>query len=103
MNYQMNVIIEDPNTEKGMYSGIPFRLYCEFSNNPFNYGKDRYVLITCNDIYTKFIDLRKDKTYNGHNQKEWLQQWAHDFWSGVNGNWKIKSLYIIPLGDCYGN
>lgn len=33
MNYQMNVIIEDPNTEKGMYSGIPFRLYYHRNKN----------------------------------------------------------------------
>lgn len=99
MNYKMNVTIKDPQTQKDMYSGLQFSFICHFLNYPDKYGNGYYVKIepSQKEYCTKFIDLRYDKTFNPSNMSKWLEQWAKNYWSGVDGSWVVDKLKIYQL------
>ena len=95
MKYTMNVSITDPNTPKGMYSGITFNLACTFVHNPDTYGNGYYVGIAGKEFYKQVIDLRYDTSFNPDKKEEWLENWAKNYWTGKDGAWAIKSLEIV--------
>lgn len=95
MKYQMIVKITDPNTPKGMFSELIIKLYCCFAYSPKEHG---YYLRIDGKLYGPIIfDLRYDKSFNSKKPEEWLKTWANNYWSGKNGNWKIKKLLIEKI------
>ena len=94
MKYTMNVVICNPNTPEGMNSDIFFKLNAEFVHNPQQYGNGHYLNIGGEHFTTEAIDLRYDTSFNRNKKKEYLENWAHSYWSGENGAYKVKSLEI---------
>ena len=97
MTYKMNVTIKDPQTQKGMYSGLQLSFTCHFINDSNTYGNGYYVNIVPDqkEYCTEYIDLRYDKTFNRKNKAKWLEQWAKNYWSGENGAWVVDTLNIF--------
>lgn len=93
MHYKMNVVISDPNTKKGMYSGIPFCLDVYLFNKLSQYGNAYTVDICCNDCYQLSFEARCECD----NVDKCLEKWAHNYWSGKNGAWLVKSLEIKKM------
>ena len=60
------------------------------------YGKKTYLSII-GEHSDKYIDLRYDKNYHRGEEKEYLEYWAHNYWTGKNGAWEIKSLNITEV------
>lgn len=98
MKYLMNVIIKDPNTESGMVSDMLLTFQCYFikDDDNYTYGKKTYLSII-GEGSDKHIDLRYDKNYHRGKEKEYLEHWAHNYWTGKNGAWEIKSLNITEV------
>lgn len=96
MNYKMNVTIKDPQTPKGMYSGLQFSFTCYFIHNTATYGNGYYVNIVPDqkEFGALYIDLRYDKTFNRENKSKWLEQWVKNYWCGENGAWVVDTLKI---------
>lgn len=99
MKYLMNVVIKDPNTEPGMVSDMLLKFRCCFIRDDEGYGKKTYLLIVGegSDSYDSYIDLRYDKNYHRGKEKEYLEYWANNYWTGKNGAWEIKSLNIMEV------
>lgn len=93
MKYLMNVVIRDPNTEPGMVSDMLLKFRCSFMKDDEGYGKKAYLSII-GENSNKYIDLRYDNNYHIGQEKEYLEYWAHNYWTGKNGAWEIKSLSI---------
>ena len=89
----MNVVIKDPNTEPGMVSDILLRYQSNFIKEDEGYGKKTYLSIV-GERSDSYIDLRYDMNYHRGKEKEYLEYWAHNYWTGKNGAWEIKSLSI---------
>ena len=64
----MNVVIKDPKTEPGMVSDILLRYQCYFLKEDEGYGKKTYLSIV-----------------GEGKEKEYLEYWAHNYWTGKNG------------------
>lgn len=94
MKYLMTVVICDPNTAEGMNSDILFNLTAEYVHNPAQYGNGYYLSIKGQHFTTEAMDLRYDTSFNRNNRKEYLEKWAHRYWSGEQGAYKVKSLEI---------
>lgn len=94
MEYQMRVIIEDPNVEPGMVAELSFDLTCYFTHHPEQYGNGYTVSIASDNFEERLYDLRYDRSFNHNKKADWLKAWAHNYWSGKNGAWKVKSLKI---------
>lgn len=94
MKYKMVVDITDPNTPKGMFSGLRLKLECNFIHNPNNYGNGFYLFISGEDFHRCF-DLRYDKSFNFKKPEKWLENWANNYWNGENGAWVINKLKIV--------
>ena len=94
MKYLMRVVIEDPNVEPGMVAELFFDLTCYFTHHPEQYGNGYTVSIAGDNFYKQIYDLRYDKSFNRDKKADWLKAWAHNYWSGKNGAWKVKSLTI---------
>ena len=96
MNYKMKVIITDPNTPKGMTSGLQYNLNCCFHFIPDTYGKKTYLSITSEDgPFGNYYDLRYDENFHRDEKEKFLEYWARNYWSGKNGAWAIQHLEII--------
>lgn len=93
MKYSMNVVIKDPNTEPGMVSDMLLKFRGSFIRDDEDYGKKTYLSIV-GENSVKYIDLRYDNNYHRGKEKEYLEYWAHNYWTGKNGAWEIKSLSI---------
>lgn len=96
MKYLMNVIIGDPNTEPGMVSDMLLKFRCYFIKDDEGYGKKTYLSIV-GEHSGKCIDLRYDKNYHRGKEKEYLEYWANNYWTGKNGSWEIKELTIEEM------
>lgn len=96
MKYLMNVVIKDPKTEPGMVSDILLRYQCYFIKDDEGYGKKTYLSIV-GEGSDSYIDLRYDMNYHRGKEKEYLEYWAHNYWTGKNGAWEIKSLSITEV------
>lgn len=98
MKYLMSVVIKDTNTESGMVSDMLLTFQCYFikDDDNYTYGKKTYLSIIGKDS-DKYIDLRYDKNYNRGKEKEYLEYWANNYWTGKNGAWEIKSLNIMEV------
>nr|DAP55409.1 MAG TPA: hypothetical protein [Caudoviricetes sp.] len=98
MKYLMNVVIKDPHTEPGMVSDMLLKFRCFFTKDDDNYtyGKKAYLSII-GESSDKYIDLRYDKNYHRGKEKEYLEYWANNYWTGKNGAWEIKSLNITEV------
>lgn len=94
MNYLMNVVICDPCTPTGMNSDIFFKLNAEFSVDPETFGKKTWLHIQGNNRFEAYYDLRYDNEYHRGQEKEFLEYWAHTYWSGKDGAYKVKSIEI---------
>ena len=99
MGYEMKVIIEDPNTEEGMSSGLFFTLNCDFCYDEDQYGNGHYVSIEGEGFSPKCFDIRYDRSFNRSNKSKWLEEWARSYWSGKNGAWIVKKIDIIPMKE----
>ena len=99
MGYEMKVIIEDPNTEKGMSSGLFFTLNCDFCYDEEQYGNGHYVSISGKDFSGQTYDIRYDKSFNRSNKSKWLEEWARNYWSGENGARIVKEIDIVPIKE----
>lgn len=95
MHYKMYVVISDPNTPKGMYSGIPFYLDIYFSKKLAKYGNVYIADICCNTVY----QLSVEAFFEDSNADKWLEQWAYNYWSGKDGAWQVKKLEITKCND----
>lgn len=96
MKYLMNVIIRDPNTKPGMVSDMLLKFRCYFIRDDEGYGKKTYLNI-CSESAHNPIDLRYDKNYYRGKEKEYLEYWAKNYWTGKNGSWEIKELIIEEM------
>ena len=94
MKYWMNVVICNPNTPEGMNSDIFFKLEAEFAVDPDTYGKKTWLHIHGNHNFEAYYDLRYDNEYHRGQEKEFLEYWAHSYWSGKDGAYTVKSLEI---------
>ena len=99
MGYKMKVIIEDPNTEEGMSSGLFFTLNCDFCYDEEQYGNGYYVSISGKDFSPEYLDIRYDRSFNRSNKSKWLEEWARNYWSGKNGAWIVKKIDIVPIKE----
>ncbi len=95
MNYKMKVKIENPKTEKGMCGKLYLELQCSFSYDENQYGNGHYLDIKMPEGYKNSYDIRYDKTFNRKNKISYLTKWAENYWSGENGEYKLKSITII--------
>lgn len=93
MKYLMNVVIKDPNTESGMVSDMLLTFQCYFIREEEGYGKKTFLNI-CSEDACNVIDLRHDKNYIRGKEKEYLEYWAKNYWTGKNRAWEVKSLSI---------
>lgn len=102
MKYAMSVIINDPNTEKGMNSDLRKVMHAVFSHNPDTYGNGYYVRIvetTCyGGMFERNYDLRYDTDFNPKFAIAWLASWADTYWNGENEAYKLKSITIRQEG-----
>lgn len=94
MEYQMHVVIEDPNVKPGMFAELSFDFTCYFTHHPKQYGNGYTVSIASDNFEERLYDLRYDKSFNRNKKADWLKAWAYNYWSGKNGAWKVKSLII---------
>ena len=99
MGYEMKVIIEDPNTEEGMSSGLFFTLNCDFCYDEEQYGNGHYVSIEGKDFSSQYLDIRYDRSFNRSNKSKWLEEWAKSYWSGKNGAWIVKKIDIVSIKE----
>ncbi len=92
----MKVTIKDPNTAKGMYSGLTLDFTCYFIHDAETYGNGYYVNIVPNErsYDGQMIDLRYDKTFDRNNKSKWIEKWAKSYWTGENGAWALDTLEI---------
>ena len=97
MNYVMNVKITDPNTQDGMISELLFTLDCKFFYVPEQYGNGHYCHIYSKGAFDTNFDLRYDSTFEREYKIKWLIDWAFGYWSGKNGDWKIKSIRVTEV------
>lgn len=97
LNYKMTVDIFDPNSSEGMHSGLRLILFCEVICDPTDFGNGCYVSISGEGFSKQFIDVRYDNSFHIIEPDVWLNDWAQNYWNGVNGAWKIKSLQILKL------
>ncbi len=98
MEYQMRVVIEDPNVEPGMVAELSFDFTCYFTHLPKQYGNGYTVSISSDNFEERLYDLRYDRSFDCNKKADWLKAWAHNYWSGKDGAWKVKSL-TISNGD----
>lgn len=96
MKYLMSVVIKDPETKSGMISDILLKFRCCFITDDEGYGNKTYLSII-GEGSDKYIDLRYDKNYHRGKEKEYLEYWARNYWTGKNGAWEIKSLNITGV------
>lgn len=95
MKYKMNVVIADPNTEKGMTSDLHLELLATFAKHPNQYGNGTMLSIQSSDNhFNNLYDIRYDTEYHSDKQVEYLEKWAHDYWSGKDGAYIVKKLTI---------
>lgn len=93
MKYTMNVTIANPKTPEGMTSDILMKLDCEFAHDPTQYGNG-YFLYIGNGNFENHLDIRYDYTFNPDKKVEYLERWAHAYWSGKDGAYIVKQLNI---------
>lgn len=93
MKYLMNVVIESPTKDKEE----TLSLRCYFTRDEEGYGKKTWLSIHGNHGFEQYLDLRYDKNYHRGKEKEYLEYWAHNYWTGKNGAWEIKSLDITEV------
>ena len=94
MNYNMTVVIYDPNTEEGMVSDLTFELRAEFGYNPNQYGNGHSLYIEGKGFSPQCYDIRYDKDFHRNHKIEYLASWADRYWSGEKGAYKLKSITI---------
>ena len=94
MKYSMNVVICNPNRPDGMISDILFKLTAEFVVDAETYGKKTWLHIKSDTDFEAYYDLRYDNEYHRGKEKEFLEHWAHNYWSGKNGAYIVKTLDI---------
>lgn len=94
MRYKMQVIIYDPNTEKGMSSDLVQNLECYFSHMEQDYGNGYHLAIRMGDGYMNAYDLRYDKDFHKDEKEVFLVRWAYNYWTGKDGAYAIKRLTI---------
>ena len=94
MKYLINAVICDPYTPEGMNSDILFKLTAEFAVDPKTYGKKTWLYIHGNKNFEAYYDLRYDSEYHRGQEKEFLEYWAHTYWSGKDGAYIVKTLDI---------
>ena len=97
MTYKMNVEIYDPNTPKGMFSGLRLCLFCDVFCDSGDYGNGCFVSIRGDDFSENVFDVRYDKTFNIDEPDVWFKNWAKNYWNGRYGAWRIKRLQILKL------
>lgn len=96
MKYSMTVVIKNPNTEPGTVSEKLLRFKCCVIRDDEGYGKKTYLSID-GEGWDTYLDLRYDMNYHRGEEKEYLEYWAHNYWTGKNGAWEIKSLNITEV------
>ena len=94
MKYRMKVQIVDPQTPKGMTSGLFLDLTCSFSHDENQYGNGYWLVIKGEGFYPQYYDLRYDKSFDPGNKEKLLEDWARNYWTGKNGAWAIESIEI---------
>lgn len=97
MKYLMNVTIKNPNHKSEMCSDLLLKLNCYFAREEEGYGKKTWLSIHGVGDFEQCIDLRYDKNYHRGKEKQYLEYWARNYWTGKNGAWEIKSLNITEL------
>ena len=90
----MTVTIANPETPVGMTSDILMKLDCEFDRDPDQYGNGYFLSIRSKNGFENYLDLRYDTTFNPDKQAEYLERWAHTYWSGKDGAYIVKQLNI---------
>lgn len=96
MQYEMKVVIFNPETPKGMSSDLLYKIDCYFSHDPEQYGNGYFLALKKRgrEGFENHIDLRYDYEFNPDNKPAFLEKWARSYWSGENGAYAVKSLEI---------
>lgn len=94
MKYTMTVTIADPQTPDGMTSDILLKVDCTFDHDPNQYGNGYFLRMRCSKGFEYTTDLRYDTSFDPTNKAEYLERWAHSYWSGKNGAYIVKQLNI---------
>lgn len=97
MKYSIKVVIYNPDTQKGMNSDIYLDLTAEFEYNPKQYGNGHYVCIKGDGFTKESYDIRYDRSFNRNRIEQWLEEWAHWYWSGKNGAYAVKSIKVAKI------
>lgn len=97
MSYKVTALIEDPNTQKDMYSGMTLDMDVIFAYDPDTYGNGHSVTIKGKNFGVNAYDLRYDRDFDRNLKMSWITNWAEKYWSGQEESWKLKSLQIIRV------
>lgn len=95
MKYRIQILIENPENKD---ENRTLNLKCFFIKDDEGYGKKTYLSIFGeHNPFKQYIDLRYDKNYHRGQEKEYLEYWANNYWTGKNGSWEIRSLNITEV------
>ena len=92
--YKVKVDITDPDTKKGMFSGMTFNLEVAFVCNENDYGNGYYAYVDGKGFSELCYDLRYSTAFMKHTKEEWIKDWANSYWTGKNGAWAVHSIEI---------
>lgn len=96
MKYTMTVTIKNPETPVGMSSDLLFKIDCTFVHDPEQYGNGYLLRVKKRgpEGFQNIIDLRYDTSFDPSKKAEYLERWAHTYWSGKDGAYIVKELKI---------
>ena len=97
MKYNIDVVICNPNTPKGMNSDICLALTAEFVCDPNQYGNKHFVAIYGEGFSEQAYDIRYDRSFRRDHKEEWLENWARSYWNGKDGAYTVKRIKIEKI------
>ena len=85
----------DP-ADNGKEMTLTFDVTVEFSYDPDTYGNGYYMGVTGKGepFGCSFYDIRYDKEFSPSNKMEYVLRFFANKYSGKNGSWKLKKLFI---------
>lgn len=86
--YKMKVTITNPNTEDSII------LHCKFYYDKSIDSVGYYVEIDGKEFLREMHVLGHFDILNVHQQIEFLEKWAKNYWNGKDDTWTIKTLEI---------
>ena len=101
MTYEMNVVICDPETPKGMTSDLAFTIDCYFAHDSETYGNGYWLSLVKRgrEGFENCIDLRYDRSFHPDQKIAYLANWAQNYWSGKDGAYILREFNIRRIAE----